>query len=558
MPTIDISLKDLNSLVKKELTQKRLEEEAVLLVKGEIDKVEGDKITITCADSNRPDLWSTEGIARALRPYYTEEKWLQKYTVLPSNVYLHVDRTVDDIRPFIAAAVLENVAITENLLLQMIQLQEKVCMTFGRKRKTVAIGLYDFDKMTPPLTYKAVKPTECSFIPLDFKKEMTLKDILKTHHKGIEYGHLLEGLDKYPIIVDSKGVIASMPPIINSQATGKVSEDTKNLFVEVTGTSREEVHVALTIMVAALADRGGTIKSVTIDYGEKKFITPNFTPKRIKVKFTDIERIAGMKLSLKELKKYLGRYGYDVKKAKDGLELEYATWRQDILHPIDVIEDLLISYGYNYIEPLVPAIATVGSVDELEAFCEPIRNVLVGFGGQELLNFTLTNKETLFTKMNLQEFPLVEIANPVSLKWTHIRNWVLPSVLEFLEKNTMQEYPQQVYELGDAVVIDEKAETRTKTIKRLAWVLAEKDANFTKAKQILDYVLTGLGLSYEILDTEHNSFISGRCGRVVVNGIEVAYIGEMHPQVLTNFKMGFPVCAFEINISEIFKLKQKK
>ena len=558
MPTIDISLKDLNSLVKKELTQKRLEEEAALLVKGEIDKVEGDKITITCADSNRPDLWSTEGIARALRPYYTEEKWLQKYTVLPSNVYLHVDRTVDDIRPFIAAAVLENVAITENLLLQMIQLQEKVCMTFGRKRKTVAIGLYDFDKMTPPLTYKAVKPTECSFIPLDFKKEMTLKDILKTHHKGIEYGHLLEGLDKYPIIVDSKGVIASMPPIINSQATGKVSEDTKNLFVEVTGTSREEVHVALTIMVAALADRGGTIKSVTIDYGEKKFITPNFTPKRIKVKFTDIERIAGMKLSLKELKKYLGRYGYDVKKAKDGLELEYATWRQDILHPIDVIEDLLISYGYNYIEPLVPAIATVGSVDELEAFCEPIRNVLVGFGGQELLNFTLTNKETLFTKMNLQEFPLVEIANPVSLKWTHIRNWVLPSVLEFLEKNTMQEYPQQVYELGDAVVIDEKAETRTKTIKRLAWVLAEKDANFTKAKQILDYVLTGLGLSYEILDTEHNSFISGRCGRVVVNGIEVAYIGEMHPQVLTNFKMGFPVCAFEINISEIFKLKQKK
>lgn len=558
MPTIDISLKDLNSLVKKELTQKRLEEEAVLLVKGEIDKVEGDKVTITCADSNRPDLWSTEGIARALRPYYTEEKWLQKYTVLQSNVYLHVDRTVDNIRPFIAAAVLENVTITEDLLLQMIQLQEKVCMTFGRKRKTVAIGLYDFDKMTPPLTYKAVKPTECSFMPLEFKKEMTLKDILKTHPKGIEYGHLLEGFDKYPIIIDSKDVIASMPPIINSQATGKVSENTKNLFVEVTGTNREEVHVALTIMAAALADRGGTIKSVTIDYGEKKFITPSFTPKRIKVKFTDIERIVGMKLSLKELKKLLGRYGYDVKKAKDGLELEYAAWRQDILHPIDVIEDLLISYGYNDIEPLVPAIATIGSVDELEAFCEPIRNVLVGFGGQELLNFTLTNKETLFTKMNLQESPVVEIANPVSLKWTHLRNWVLPSVLEFLEKNTMQEYPQQVYELGDAVVIDEKAETRTKTIKRLAWALADKEASFTKAKQILDYVLTGLGLSYEIQDTEHNSFISGRCGRVVVNGIEVAYIGEMHPQVLTNFKISFPACAFELNISEIFKLKQKK
>lgn len=558
MPTIDISLKDLNSLLKKELTLKQLEDEAILLVKSEIDNIEEDTIKLDCKDSNRPDLWSTEGIARALRPFYTEEKGIQEYEVHPSNVYLHVDRTVDEIRPFIAAAVVENITMTEELLVQMIQLQEKVCMTFGRKRKTVAIGLYDFNKMTPPLTYKAVKPTECSFIALDAKKEMNLKEILKTHPKGIEYGHLLEGYEKYPIIVDSNGVIASMPPIINSQTTGKVTEDTKDLFIEVTGTSREDVHVALVIITAALADRGGTINSVTIDYGEKKFITPNFSPKRIKVKFTEFERITGMKFSLKEFKTLFSQYGYNVKKAKDGLELEYPVWRQDILHPVDVIEDLLISYGYNDIEAFVPSIATMGAVDEMEAFCEPLRNVLVGFGAQELLNFTLTNKETLFTKMNLEEFPVVEIANPVSLKWTHIRNWALPSLLEFFEKNTTQEYPQQVYEVGDVVVLDEKAEIKTKTIKHMAWALAAKDANFTKAKQIIDYVLTGLGLKYEIRETEHTCFISGRCGRVVIDNLEVGYIGEMHPQVLENFNINFPVCAFELNVSEIFKVRKKQ
>ena len=168
MPTIDISLKDLSALIGKEVTRENLEAEALLWVKGEIDGEEGDMLKIDCKESNRPDLWSTEGMARALAPFYTKERGIRIYNAELSDVYIHVDRTVDEVRPFITAAIITDITITEELLKQLIQVQEKVSMTFGRKRKTVGLGIYDWDKMTSPLTYKACKPTERCFAPLGF------------------------------------------------------------------------------------------------------------------------------------------------------------------------------------------------------------------------------------------------------------------------------------------------------------------------------------------------------------------------------------------------------
>ena len=556
MPTIDISLKDLSKLVGKEITLENFEPEALLWIKGEIDGIDGDNIKIDCKESNRPDLWSTEGIARAVSPFYTKERGIRKYNVEDSDVYLHVDRSVDKIRPYISAAIIEDITITDDLIKQLIQIQEKVTTTFGRKRKAAAIGIYDFDKMTPPITYKAFKPTELKFIPLGFTKEMTLKDILIHHPKGQEFAHLLTDFDKYPIVIDNKDIVASMPPVINSESTGKVTEKTKNLFIEVTGINLDDTQVALNIVVCALADRGGKIKTVLVDYGEKHLRTPDFTPKRIKVKFTEIEKITGMKFSLKELKDLLEKQQYEVKKAKDCLEVEYPSYRQDIMHPVDVIEDILISYGYNKVTPILANLATTGELSPIEEFCEEIRELIPGFGAQELLNFTLTNKEILFRKMNLKEENCIEIANPVSNKWTNLRNAIIPSLMDFLEHNTSQEYPQQVYEVGDIVIINDRAETKTDTRKHLAWALADKEANFTKAKQIITYILTGLNIDFQIEEESNDSFITGRCARIIANKKVLGYFGEIHPKVLQNFSIEFPICALELDITELFTLKK--
>ena len=556
MPTLDISLKDLNKLIGKELTYDEIEGEAILLIKGEIDGVDGDDLKVDCKDSNRPDLWSTEGIARAIAPSYTDERGIREYPVEESGVYLHVDRSVDDVRPFIVAAILEEVEITEDLLKQLIQIQEKVCLSFGRKRKTVAMGIYDFDKIEAPLKYKAVKPESVKFVPLEFKVEMDLNEILQEHPKGREYAHLLEGHNKYPLVMDSKNNVLSMPPVINSQYSGKVTEKTRNLFVEVTGTNLEDCKVALNVLVAAVADRGAKIKSVELDYGEEKVVTPDFSPKKIKVKFDEIERLTGMKLTIKEMKELLEKYNYNVKKAKDALEVEYPSYRQDILHPVDVIEDLLIMMGYNSIEPEVPEIATIGSINELELFCEDVRNLLVGFGANELLNFTMTNKEVQFTKMNLEDEKIVEIANPVSSKWSCLRTWLLPSLMEFFKRNVSYEYPQQIYEVGDYVELNASMETGTFSGKKLAWALADKDSNFTKAKQIMVFVLKAIGVDYEVIEEDLGQFIPGRSARVKVGNQFVGFVGEIHPVVLKNFGVEFPVCSFELDISKLFKLKE--
>ncbi|MBS3170817.1 phenylalanine--tRNA ligase subunit beta [Candidatus Woesearchaeota archaeon] len=556
MPTIDISLKDLSKLVGKEITLENFEPEALLWIKGEIDGIDGDNIKIDCKESNRPDLWSTEGIARAVSPFYTKERGIRKYNVEDSDVYLHVDRSVDKIRPYISAAIIEDITITDDLIKQLIQIQEKVTTTFGRKRKVAAIGIYDFDKMTPPITYKAFKPTELKFIPLGFTKEMTLKDILIHHPKGQEFAHLLTDFDKYPIVIDNKDIVASMPPVINSESTGKVTEKTKNLFIEVTGINLDDTQVALNIVVCALADRGGKIKTVLVDYGEKHLRTPDFTPKKIKVKFTEIEKITGIKFSLKELKDLLEKQQYEVKKAKDCLEVEYPSYRQDIMHPVDVIEDILISYGYNKVTPILANLATTGEISPIEEFCEDIRELIPGFGAQELLNFTLTNKEILFRKMNLKEENCIEIANPVSNKWTNLRNAIIPSLMDFLEHNTSQEYPQQVYEVGDIVIINDRSETKTDTRKHLAWALADKEANFTKAKQIITYILTGLNIDFQIEEESNDSFITGRCARIIANKKVLGYFGEIHPKVLQNFSIEFPICALELDLTELFTLKK--
>ena len=229
MPNVEISLKDISKLVGKKIPLKELKE-IVLYVKGEVEAVEGDKITVDVKETNRPDLWSAEGIARELKARIGKDKGIPKYAVAKGNVSCTIEKSVENVRPFIVCALVKNVRITDEFLRQMIQLQEKVGMTFGRKRRETGIGLYDFKKMTPPVFYRGYKDNEIEFVPLDYKVKMRPSEILSEHPKGKEFGHLLEGATKYPIVMDSNKVVASMPPIINSEITGKVTEKTREIF----------------------------------------------------------------------------------------------------------------------------------------------------------------------------------------------------------------------------------------------------------------------------------------------------------------------------------------
>ncbi|KQH81537.1 phenylalanine--tRNA ligase subunit beta [Thermococcus thioreducens] len=564
MPKFDVSKADLERLVGKEFSVEEWED-LFLYAKCELDDVweENGEIYFKAdsKDTNRPDLWSAEGIARQIRFALGLEKGLPKYEVEKSDVTVYVDEKLKEIRPYGVYAIVEGLSLDEEALKQMINLQEKVALTFGRRRREVAIGIFDFDRVKPPIYYRAAEKTE-KFVPLGFDEELTLEEILERHEKGREYGHLIRDKPYYPLLVDSEGKVLSMPPIINSEITGRVTTETKNVFVDVTGWDLDKIMLALNVVVTALAERGGRIKSVKVVYPDFEIETPDLTPKEFEVELDYIKRLTGLELGDEDIKNLLERMMYQVELTDGKAKLLYPAFRDDIMHARDVLEDVLIAYGYNEIEPEEPELAVQGRGDKFVEFEDAVRELMVGFGLQEVMTFNLTNREAQYGKMRIEAGrdysmhppgELVEIENPISPKWSALRVWLTPSLLDFLAQNTHEEYPQRIFEVGKVTLIDESRETKTVSESKLAVALAHPRVTFTEAKEILESVMRHLGFEYVLEEIEHPSFIEGRVGRIVVDGKVIGIIGEIHPAVLENWGIEMPVAAFELFLRPLYR-----
>lgn len=551
MPTISFSLKDLSNLVGKSISIKQLEE-LVPFAKSELEGYDekSDEVTLGVGDTNQPYLWSVEGLARLFKGVLGKESGLPELDAIKSSYEVVVDNSVKPIRPFVAAFVAKKGKMDDYLLKQMIQLQEKICDGFGRKRRKVAVGIYSYDKIEFPVHYKAVSPESVKFVPLEFKRAMTPGEILESHPKGKEYAHLLEGKDKYPLLVDSKDNVLSFPPITNSNFTGKVEVGDEHFFIEATGDDLDALKLAINIFAFAFQDRGFEINSVRVDYGDKKIDYPVVDPEKTVLKRTSVKNILGLSLEEDEVKALLekARYGF-----KD-FEVTIPIYRADILHEVDVVEDVGIMFGYDNI-PFTPLTSyTIGAEKEIVNFIDGVREALVGFGYQEVMSNILSNKELLYNRMNLKDFGTVEIESYMSETFSVVRSWILPQLMDVLSKNKHVGYPQFLFEQG---LITSRKKDKIVDYERVAVVSCHEKADYTEARQVLDALMRLLGVGHEVIETEHDSFIKGRVGRVSVNGKDVAYIGELSPKVLSNFGLEMPASGFELNLTELFNVIKK-
>ena len=551
MPTIEVNKKDLEKLVGKKLTQPQLEE-ALMFVKGEIDDQSGDIIKVDVKETNRPDLWSTEGIAREIRNRLGLEKGIKKYKVEKAKTECTIEKSVEKSRPFIACAIVKGIKITENLLVQMIQLQEKVGMTYGRKRKETGIGLYDYDIMKPPIFYRGYKDKEIEFVPLEYKVKMRPSEILMEHPKGKEYAHLLKGVEFFPIVIDSENVVASMPPIINSQTTGKVTEKTKTLFLEVTGFNWETVNTALKVMVMALADRGGKIEGVKINfpktktYPSKSIETPFFGTKKIKLNIDYAKKISGLEINSKEIISLLEKAGMIAKINGKNIDVEYPDYRVDVFHPVDIIEDILIGYGYNTIPTEKIEMSVIGAEKKESLYLDKVRDVCVGMGLQEVLTFILSSREKQEKMTGFKKQEFVEIANPVSSNWAIMRKNIYPELLDFLAKNKHYEYPQKIFEIGKTLEIDKKSDTETKENNRLCVVLTNTGYGFTHIKSVFEAICRELGKKCNVKEINHPSLKEGRSASI--SGDSEGILGELKEEIAQNFGLQKPVIILEMDL----------
>ena len=400
MPAILLSLNDLQHLVGKKLGIEEVKELAHY-AKADVEHYdeEADEVKIEFGDTNLPYLWSVEGFARFLKGFLGITKGIPKIKIEKGSYKIVVDKNVMECRPHIACFAAKGSKINDYLLKQLVQLQEKFCEGYGRRRQKFSIGLYSYDKITFPVNYKCASP-KTEFIPLEFKSKMSLKRILEEHPKGKEYAYVLNKLEEYPVLIDDKNEILSFVPIINSNFTGKLEIGDENLFFEATGTDEESVNLAANIFAYALSERGFHIYSAEIKYPDRKTTSPSLECGEIKIKNDDIKSIFGIEIKEKDVKNLLEKASYEF----ENWNVKIPSYRKDILHPRDVLEDIGIMYGFDNVEDKPLETFTVGKSLEINEFITKIREILAGIGCQEVLSPVLTNKELLYKKMNIEDF----------------------------------------------------------------------------------------------------------------------------------------------------------
>jgi len=451
-----------------------------------------------------------------------------------------------DIRPKGAYAEIRGLKITEEILLQIIQLQEKICQSFGKKREQIAIGIFDLDKVKGNVKYFAAEPS-MEFVPLGFNESMSLREILLKHPKGKEYGKLIEEFDKFPLLVDENNEVLSMPPIINSEGSGKVTTETKNLFVDVTGFNQELIDIALKIVCMALADRGGKIYSVELNYKNKKIISPKFKKEKIVFPLNEVNELLGTEFTKKEILRLLEKKRMKGKIKGKNLIAEYGDYRKDILHSWDIIEEIAIAFDYNKLEPEEMNVFTLGSLEEKNYEINAIRELCIGFELQEIASNHLTSKKVQSEKMNLKE-EFVEIANPVSSNWEIFRKKLLPESLDFLSKNKHCSFPQKIFETGRIVEFNTEKETGVDEKWKLCISLSHSKTDFNEIKSILEALARELKMKFELREKEIPFLEKGKSALIEFKNGKKGFIGEVNEKILQNFGLETKVVVLEIEI----------
>ncbi len=512
----------------------------------DIERIAEDHIDVEFFP-NRPDLYSVEGVARALRGFLDIELGYKAYEVKRGNWKVYVDKSVLDVRPRIRCCVVNGLKMSDEVIRSLMEIQEDLHWTIGRNRRRMAIGVHDLSKIEFPLTYKAVSG-DFAFVPLDFDRIMTVEEILREHPKGKQFAFILEGKDRYPMIVDAKGEAISFPPIINAEKT-RVTEKTTDLFIDVTGFD-EYVDKALNILATMLADRGGILESVEVVYPDKTYVSPDLNPKRMEVRKDEIYGLLGFKLSDSDIKLALERMRFGVEEIDDErVVVLIPPYRADIMHEWDVIEDIAIGYGYEKIEPEYPKTTGIGLSHKWNDLREIVKEIMIGLGYLEVITFTLTNERVQYDYMRRKRPEpwkgYVPVMHPLTEDHTIIRTDLLPKLLEVLAVNKHHPMPQRIFEVGDVVV-------GMKNRLKLACCSTHSKANFAEIRSVVQAVMRELDVKWDVKESDDPAFIEGRRADVVVDGRVVGVFGEVHPEVLEKFDITNPVVGFELDLTEIF------
>jgi len=518
----------------------------------------------------RPDIFDPGGLARALRNYLEVDLTPPAYEVTPSGYTVKVDPAMADaasFRPFIACCVVRGLTLDDTRVKVVMKLQENLHWALGRDRKFASIGVYDLSRVRgTALRYRPVAPEEMTFVPLGFDLEgpgMTPLQVLEGHPKGQAFSHLLKDHTRYPLLEDAGGGVLAMPPIINSEQT-RVHLATTDFFIDVTGLNERLVCKALNIISTSFAEMspGVRIQTVEIQYADRTVALPDFTRERMELDPAATASLIGVDLSVDEVKSLLLRMGHVVKDGTEGkLLVLIPPYRNDILHEVDLMEDVAIAYGFHNVEPRLVPTLTVGGARLVEDTSSAVRRVLAGLGFLETISLPITSPELCFDALRRprDRTLAMELANPIhdesGVALDMLRTDLLPGLLNCLARYRGGELPQKIFEVSDVTHLDPDAETGTREIRRAGVVSIGTRAGFAEARSLADALLREMGWTCKAVAGDLPQYLPGRSARIFAAGrgeeVPVGHFGEIHPEVLETFGLGYPVAALEVDVAPL-------
>ncbi|MDA3835380.1 MAG: phenylalanine--tRNA ligase subunit beta [Spirochaetales bacterium] len=568
MPKIDVTAESFYELLGKTYTDAQLEE-MLPAAKAELDGRDDEDgiLKIELNDTNRPDLWSTAGLARQLRTIAGADARMYDFFSTQEETFeceervVQVDPKLKTIRPYIAAFAVTGKEIDEATLKDIIQTQEKLCWNFGRKRRSIAMGVYRSDLFTYPVQYKAADPDKTSFVPLQLEEELSLRQIIDRHPKGHDYGHIVADFEAYPFLTDAQEKVLSFPPVINSAEIGAVKEGDKNLFIELTGTVLKDLLLAASIVACDMADAGCEILPVKVVYPYdtefgREIVCPYYFQQPVSAEITYVQKLLGEKLTGEQSVAALKKMGIYSVSDDDRLFITIPEYRNDFLHPVDIVEDVMIGHGLENFTPVMPHDYTVGRLTAAESFSRKVKDILMGLGFQEMMYNYLGSKKDFIDKMHVDGNEYIHIANPMTENYEYVRASVLPSLLHSESVSGNAVYPHNIFEVGKTAFLYDNDDSGTVTRNTLGLLTADSGIGFNEINSTLSAIMFYLNKEYTLKEVNDPRFISGRSGEIFVNDLRIGIFGEVHPAVLEEWGIQMPSAVCEIDLDLLLEEQQ--
>ena len=280
-------------------------------------------------------------------------------------------------------------------------------------------------------------------------------------------------------------------------------------------------------------------------------------PKTLPLEVAKINKLLGTNISKEDMVKYLNLLEIEV----EGDDIIVPSFRPDLNLMADVAEEIGRSYGYNEIPTTAFKTSTQGGYAPIMHFENKAGTLCRSLGYSEIITYSFVSP-AVFDQIRLPADSALRnalrIQNPLGEDTSIMRTIALPSMLDILGRNYAYHNKNvKLYELAK-IYLPTEGQVLPEEPKMLVLGTYGAGTTFFTVKGELEAVLSGLNLPKASYTAVNNnpSYHPGRCAAVSIDGVQIGFLGQVHPLVAQNYGMECEVYCAEVNFSKLFELKK--